>query len=64
MPIPLRAEEFAARARQIVATTQGSEAHRAFDQLANDQLRSLGFSEGVEVFEEAQRTWHAQGAPT
>jgi hypothetical protein len=62
-PTPLMsAEEFAERARQIVATMRGHAAHRAIDLLTNDVLRGLGYGEGIEIFEAMVGHWHEADA--
>jgi len=58
-PMPLMtAQEFADRAREIVATMHGHAAHRAIDLLTNDVLSGLGYGEGIEIFEAAVAHWH------
>ena len=58
-PAPLMtAEEFAIRAREIVATMHGHAAHRAIDLLTNEVLRGLGYGEGIDIFENAVSHWH------
>jgi len=62
-PVPLlSSEEFADRARQIVATMHGHAAHRAIDLLTNDVLRGLGYGEGIEIFEAMVGHWHEADA--
>lgn len=56
-------EDFAARAREIVAASCGHEAHRALDILTNDVLRALGYGEGVDIFEAAVAHWHDAADP-
>jgi len=51
-------QQFADRARAIVATMRGHAAHRAIDLLTNDVLRGLGYGEGIEIFEAAVGHWH------
>lgn len=54
-------DAFAARCRQIVETEHGHAAHRALDVLTNDALSSLGFAEGIAIFESAVAAWHGTG---
>jgi hypothetical protein len=54
---------FADRCREIVETSRGHEAHRALDLLTNDVLRSLGFGEGINIFERAVDHWHREADP-
>ena len=61
--IRISPEEFAARARAIVAASCGHEAHRALDILTNDVLRGLGYGEGIDIFETAVAHWHAAADP-
>lgn len=58
----MTAQEFADRAREIVATMDGHAAHRAIDLLTNDVLRALGYGEGIEIFEAAVGHWHEADA--
>ncbi len=62
-PIAWNAETFAAKCREIVASQCGHRAHRALDLLTNDVLRSLGFGEGIAVFEAAVARWHSAADP-
>lgn len=50
--------QFAAGCAWITATMQGHRAHVAFDLLSNLTLASLGYSEGVAVFEIGVKDWH------
>lgn len=50
MPTPLSAEEFAAACRELVQHHSGHELHRKIDLLVTEQMRSLGFGEGMEIF--------------
>ncbi|MFC0306736.1 hypothetical protein ACFSTI_20325 [Rhizorhabdus histidinilytica] len=62
-PAPLMtAQEFADRAREIVATMRGHAAHRAIDLLTNDELRGLGYGEGIDIFEAQVGHWHEADA--
>jgi hypothetical protein len=54
---------FTHRCREIVATMQGHDAHRALDMLTNDVLAHLGYAEGIKIFEAAVRDWHASELP-
>ncbi len=54
---------FARRCREIAAAMPGHQGHRALDQLSNDVLRDMGYSEGVDTFENAVAEWHAAGQP-
>lgn len=56
-------EEFTAEVRRIASNSQGHAAHRAFDALSNRILSDLGYSEGVNVFQEAIHDWHSDEAP-
>lgn len=56
-------ETFAERCREIVTTTRGHGAHRALDLLTNDVLNSLGYGEGIRIFEAAVAHWHAESHP-
>lgn len=56
-------DQFSDECRRIVADHQGHEAHRKLDLLTNDVLSSLGYSEGIAIFEAAVRDWHQQGIP-
>lgn len=51
-------ETFASRCHEIVRDMRGHEAHRALDLLTNEALRSLGFGDGIDVFEAAVAHWH------
>lgn len=55
--------DFANECRCIVATQRGHVAHRALDLLTNDVLRSLGYGEGIAIFETAVARWHDESAP-
>lgn len=61
MPMPLSAREFAERAAHIVRSMTGDPAHRAMDALVMAQLTSLGFGEGVAIFEQAVAGRHGRG---
>lgn len=50
--------QFAAGCCWITATMSGQRAHIAFDLWSNLTLASLGYSEGVAVFEEGVKGWH------
>jgi len=62
-PIGWSAEMFADHCRAIVRDMSGHAAHRALDLLTNDVLRSLGFGEGIDIFEAAVRDWHRDEQP-
>lgn len=62
-PIVWSAESFAVRCAEIVETQRGHEAHRSLDILTNEVLASLGFGEGVRIFEAAVRNWHGGVEP-
>lgn len=49
---------FAAECRRIVDTERGHAAHRLLDLLTNDVLRSLGYGDGIGIFEAAVAHWH------
>lgn len=53
-------DRFAARCLEIVCTLRGHAAHRALDLLTNDVLRTLGYGEGIDIFEAAVGHWHDQ----
>ena len=59
----MRPDEFAARCREILETSQGHERHRLFDLACEDALRSAGYGDGVEIFEGAVKHWHREGDP-
>lgn len=61
MPTVLSTQDFAERCREIVATMSGHVAHRELDLLTNQVLSSLGYSEGIAIFEAAVREWHRDG---
>jgi hypothetical protein len=63
MSQPISPDAFALRAREIVRTLSGHEAHRALDILTNDVLRALGYGEGIDIFEGAVAHWHAAAHP-
>ena len=50
--------QFAAGCCWITATMTGERAHIAFDLWSNLALASLGYSEGVAVFEAGVKGWH------
>ena len=50
--------QFAAGCRWIMATLKNERAHIAFDLLSNLTLVSLGYSEGVAVFDAGVSGWH------
>lgn len=52
--------QFAAGCRWIMATLENERAHIAFDLLSNLTLASLGYSEGVAVFDSGVKGWHEQ----
>ena len=56
-------EDFAAEARRIASEYRGHAAHRAFDAMCNNLLSTLGYFEGVEVFQKAVHDWHEEAAP-
>lgn len=58
-PTAWKPDAFAAECARIVETMRGHEAHRALDLLTNQVLNSLGFGEGIAVFERAVAHWHA-----
>jgi hypothetical protein len=59
----LTPKAFADECRKIVSTLDDHDAHRALDILTNRLLNSLGYGEGVEIFEAAVRKWHSSNAP-
>lgn len=63
MPTVWSPDAFAESCRSIVSTMQGHAAHRALDLLTNDVLRSLGFGEGVAIFEASVAKWHIATVP-
>jgi nucleoside 2-deoxyribosyltransferase len=60
MPTAWSAESFAARCAEIVTTMRGHSAHRELDLLTNEVLASLGFGEGIRIFEAAVTHWHGE----
>ena len=58
MPTPLSPAAFAEAAEHIVATNGRDIAHRQMDELVMRQLTSLGFGEGVKIFERAVSEYH------
>ncbi len=56
-------EDFAQRARAIIESSSGHDAHRALDILTNEVLRSLGYGAGIDIFESAVAHWHAAADP-
>lgn len=58
MPTAWNAESFVTECRRIVTEMQGHEAHRALDLLTNEVLCSLGFSDGIAIFEATVASWH------
>lgn len=50
MPTPLSAADFAEACRNLVQQHSGHELHRKIDLLVTEQMRSLGFGEGMEIF--------------
>lgn len=52
--------QFAAGCAWITSTMTGERAHIAFDLWSNLTLASLGFSEGVAIFEAGVKGWHEQ----
>ena len=56
-------DAFAERCREIVSTMREHPAHRALDLLTNEVLSSLGYGEGIAIFEQAVRDWHRDGLP-
>lgn len=63
MPNLLNARDFADRAAHIVQSLTGNPAHRAMDALVMNQLRSLGYGEGVDLFEAAVSDKHIGPGP-
>lgn len=59
----MKPEAFAARCARIVETMAGHEAHRELDLLTNEVLASLGYGEGIAIFEAAVREWHDASSP-
>lgn len=59
-PCPKR---FADDCRQIVQQHSGHKAHRQLDLLTNEILTSLGYGEGIAIFEAAVCDWHRDGLP-
>lgn len=54
---------FAERCREIVSTMREHPAHLALDLLTNEVLCSLGYGEGIAIFEAAVRDWHGEHLP-
>lgn len=54
----MKPEEFAEKMREAARTTNTEWAHQAADDLMCELLRSLGYEEGVKVFEEMEK-WYA-----
>lgn len=50
MPTPLSADEFAAACRDLVQKYSDHELHRQIDLLVTQQMHSLGFGEGMQIF--------------
>ncbi len=66
MPTSLKAmdpQTFASECRRIRKEYREHAGHRAMDLLTNKVLSDLGYSEGVEIFEEAVRDWHRPHRP-
>lgn len=63
MPTAWNPAAFAEECRYIVETMRGHEAHRELDFLSNRVLSSLGFGEGVAIFEAAVAHWHSEAQP-
>ena len=55
---PVTPAEFAERMRQIAKTTDPESGHQFADDLLCEVLRSLGYGEGVKIFEGMMR-WYA-----
>lgn len=51
--------EFARSCRAIVENKSGDEAHHALDLLVTELLSSLGYGEGMAVFLDAVKPYHA-----
>lgn len=62
-PTNLTPAGFARHCREIVANLRGHEAHRALDAASNEVLRSLGYGDGIDIFEQGVRGWHSSAAP-
>ncbi|ODU22796.1 MAG: hypothetical protein ABS87_01100 [Sphingomonas sp. SCN 67-18] len=56
-------DRFSAECRRIITDHQGHEAHRMLDLLTNEVLSSLGYGEGIAIFEAAVREWHRSDRP-
>lgn len=63
MPTPLSPAEFALACRAIVETHAKHPAHRELDLLTNRVLSSLGYGEGIAIFEAAVADWHKPTKP-
>lgn len=63
MPTVWSPAAFAERCRAITATMHGHAAHQALDLLTNAVLSSLGYGEGIAIFELAVARWHSAGDP-
>ena len=51
-------EEFAQRMREIAENSDTEAAHGEADKLMCDVLRSLGYSEGIDIFDSMEK-WYA-----
>ena len=56
-------EDFQRACARIVAEQRGHAAHRSLDVLTNSVLRSLGYGDGIAIFEAAVADWHGDARP-
>lgn len=55
--------DFQQACARIVDEQHGHAAHRSLDVLTNSVLRSLGYGDGIAIFEAAVAHWHSAAHP-